>query len=75
MCLAIPGKIEEIEGDDPLFRTGRIGFDGVVQEVSLAFVPEAQIDDYVLVHAGVAIAVIDEEEAREVFRILEQAEE
>ncbi len=65
MCLAIPGKILSIsQGDDPLFRTGRVSFDGVVREVNLAAVPEAIEDDYVLVHVGMALSVIDEEEAQ-----------
>lgn len=65
MCLAIPGKIISISNeDDPLFRTGRVSFDGVVREVNLAAVPEAREHDYVLVHVGMALSVIDEDEAR-----------
>ena len=60
MCLAIPGCIEKVEGDDPLFRQGRVSFGGVTRQVSLACVPEAGPGDYVLVHAGIAIATIDE---------------
>jgi hydrogenase expression/formation protein HypC len=63
MCLAIPGKIETIIGDDPLRRTGKINFGGILKETSLAYVPEAKIGDYVIVHAGFAISKIDEEEA------------
>ncbi len=72
MCLGIPGKIIEIRGDDPLLRSGRVTFGGAVRDVSLAYVPEAGIGDYVIVHVGFAISRIDEEEALEVFRYLEQ---
>lgn len=65
MCLAIPGKIIGIEpSEDPMFRMGKISFDGVQREVNLAMVPEAEVDDYVLVHVGIALQVIDEEEAQ-----------
>lgn len=63
MCLAVPGRVLDIEGDEPLTRCGRIGFGGVVRHVCLAYVPEAREGDYVLVHAGFAISVIDEAEA------------
>lgn len=59
MCLAIPGQLLDIEGNDPLTRQGRVAFGGLIKRVNLAFVPEAQAGDYVLVHAGVAISVID----------------
>jgi hydrogenase expression/formation protein HypC len=55
MCLAIPGKVLTIAGDDPLMRTARVDFGGIVKEISLAFAPEAVIGDYVLVHAGFAM--------------------
>ena len=63
MCLAVPGVVLEIEGDDPAFRRGSVDFSGVRREVSLAFTPEARRGDYVLVHAGFALTVIDPEEA------------
>lgn len=63
MCLAIPGQVLEIEGDDPLTRQGRISFAGIVKKANLAYTPEARIGDYVLVHAGFALTVIDEGEA------------
>ena len=75
MCLAIPGKLLDTQGDDPLLRSGRVSFGGAVKEINLAFVPEAKPDDYVLVHVGFAIGVIDEEEAQQVFKALEQLEE
>ena len=63
MCLAIPGKILTVQGTDPLWREGRVDFSGVVKAVNLACVPEAGIGSFVLVHAGMAISVVDEEEA------------
>ena len=72
MCLAVPGKIIEIAGDDPYLRAGRVSFGGTVKHVSLACVPEAQVNDYVLVHVGMALSVVDEQEAAETFTYLEQ---
>lgn len=74
MCLAVPGKIISITGDEPLMRSGKVDFGGIVKEINLAFVPEAGIGDYVLAHAGVAINTIDEQEAARVFEYLEQIE-
>ena len=62
MCLAVPGKILSVTGDD-VTRTGTISFGGVSKDACLAFVPEAKVGDYVLVHAGFAISVVDEAEA------------
>lgn len=64
MCLAVPGKILEISQGSALTRTGRVDFGGVVRETSLAYVPEAKIGDYVVVHVGFALSVLDEEEAK-----------
>ncbi len=74
MCLAIPGKVLSITGDDPLTRTGRVSFGGTIREVNLTCVPEANVDDYVLVHVGMAISVIDEQEAEQVFEYLAEIE-
>ncbi|MDO9163817.1 MAG: HypC/HybG/HupF family hydrogenase formation chaperone [Methylococcaceae bacterium] len=64
MCLAVPGRIICLSNDiDPLARKGQIDFSGITKEISLAYVPEAGINDYVIVHAGFAISVLDEEEA------------
>lgn len=71
MCLAVPGKLLDVNGDDPFLRSGRVSFNGVIKNVSLTCAPEAKPGDYVLVHVGVAISVIDEAEARETFRYLQ----
>jgi len=71
MCLAIPGKVISAEYEGSL-RIGRVQFGGVMQPVSLDFVPEAQVGDYVLVHVGFAIALINAEEAELTYRALEQ---
>jgi hydrogenase expression/formation protein HypC len=75
MCLAIPGKIESITGDDSLSRMGKINFGGIVKEASLAYVPEAKVGNYVIVHAGFALSRVDEDEAQKVFEYLKQMEE
>ena len=75
MCLAIPGKIETISGDDPLTRTGRINFGGVIKEACLAYVPEANVGDYVIVHVGFALSRVDEQEAQKVFEYLKEMQE
>ena len=72
MCLAVPGKILGVSGDDPLLRSGRVRFGGIVKEVNLAYTPEARVGDYVIVHVGFAISTLDEEEAQRVFRYLEE---
>jgi hydrogenase expression/formation protein HypC len=63
MCLAVPGKIISINGEDLLMRTGKVSFGGIIKEVSLAYVPQAQVDDYVIVHVGFAISILDAQEA------------
>ncbi len=72
MCLAVPGQLLDTTGDDPYFRTGRVSFGGVVKQVSLACVPEAKIGDYLLVHVGMALNVVDEREAAETFAYLRE---
>jgi len=74
MCLAVPGKIVSVSGEDPLGRAGKIDFGGVLKEASLAYVPEVKIGDYVIVHAGFALSKVDEDEARKIFEYLEQME-
>lgn len=71
MCLGIPGRILEIYERDGL-PMGRVEFSGIVKEICLAYTPEAQVDDYVIVHVGFAISRIDEQEAQEVFSYLNE---
>ncbi len=71
MCLAIPGKIESITGTD-LERTGKVNFGGILKDASLAFVPEAKVGDYVIVHVGFALSRLDETEAQKVFDYLKE---
>lgn len=72
MCLAIPGKILSIGAQpDETFRKGKVSFSGITREVNLCMVPDAQVGDYVLVHVGVAISKVDEEEAQKVFSYLQ----
>ena len=73
MCLAIPGRILEI-GPDAV-RTARLAFGAVVKEASLALLPEAQVGDYVIVHAGVGLQILDQQAALEVFEALRQLDE
>ncbi|ACY49467.1 HypC/HybG/HupF family hydrogenase formation chaperone [Rhodothermus marinus] len=75
MCLAVPGKIVAILDEDPLTRRGKVDFGGIQKEVNLAFVPEARVGDYVMVHVGIAISVVDEAEAHRVFEYLQQIDE
>ncbi|MEO1655777.1 MAG: HypC/HybG/HupF family hydrogenase formation chaperone, partial [Bacteroidota bacterium] len=73
MCLAIPGKIKSISLEhDGLVRMAKVTFGGISKEASLEMLPQAQIGDYVLVHVGVAISVVDEEEAQKTFKYLEE---
>ncbi len=72
MCLAIPGKVLSISGDDLLTRMGKIDFSGVIKQASLAYVPEVKVGDYVIVHVGFALSKVDEAEAQKVFEYLKQ---
>jgi hydrogenase expression/formation protein HypC len=72
MCLAIPGLVLSMSDGDPILRTGRVDFGGVVKEINLAYTPEARVGDYVLVHVGFALTVIDADEAEKVFEHLER---
>lgn len=76
MCLAIPGKILSINDElDDLFRIAKVTFNGIIKEVNLVMVPEAKVGDYVMVHVGSAISVVDEEEAKYTMDILQQMNE
>ena len=69
MCLGIPGKVIEISDEGEL-RMARVDFGGVRKEACLAYVPEVQVGDYVIVHVGFAISVLDEEEAQKTLELL-----
>jgi hydrogenase expression/formation protein HypC len=75
MCLGIPGEVLSTEEDTQGMHKARVRFGGVVREVSLDLVPEARVGDYVVVHVGFALSVIDAEEAQSVFQLLEELEE
>ncbi|OUC14145.1 MAG: hydrogenase assembly protein HupF [Alkalinema sp. CACIAM 70d] len=67
MCLAIPGELLTIINDDPLTRSGLVKFGGVTKEINLAYVPEVQVGNYVIVHVGFAIGILNSEQAQQVF--------
>ena len=69
MCLGIPARITKVN-EDELMRMGKVDFGGVTREVCLAYVPEAQVGDYVIIHVGFAISQIDEAEARETLALM-----
>jgi hydrogenase expression/formation protein HypC len=72
MCLGVPGQVLSTEATAAGLAMGRVSFGGVVREVCLAYVPEAVVGDYVIVHVGFAISRIDEAEALQVFDYLRQ---
>jgi hydrogenase expression/formation protein HypC len=72
MCLAVPGKVLAIDGTDPAFRTGNVDFCGIRKTVNLAFTPEVEPGDFVLVHVGFAISRVDREEAARTYEYLKQ---
>ena len=75
MCLGVPGKVIEIEENSLGMPMGKVDFAGITKEVCLAYVPEVQLGEYVIVHVGFAISVVDEEEAMQVFEYLKEMEE
>jgi len=75
MCLAVPGKIISIDEADATFRSGRVDFAGIMKTVNLSYVPEAVIGNYVVVHVGFALSIVDEKEAQQVFEYLRQMDE
>ncbi|HOW34999.1 MAG TPA: HypC/HybG/HupF family hydrogenase formation chaperone [Candidatus Omnitrophota bacterium] len=75
MCLAVPGKVISMTGGELFSRKGKVEFNGIIKEVSLAYVPEIRVGDYVMVHVGFAISKVDEKEAKQVFKYLEEMEE
>ncbi len=75
MCLAVPGKIMSLSEENTMMRTGKVNFGGIMKEVNLAFVPDAKIGEYVIVHVGFAISKVDEKEAFQVFEYLRKMDE
>ncbi len=73
MCLGIPGKLLEIRPDETM-PMGKVEFGGIAKDICLAYLPDAQVGDYVLVHVGFAISKMDETEAKEIFSYIEQIE-
>ena len=73
MCLAVPGRIASLTDDPPLTRRGKVDFGGIIKEINFAFVPEAAVGDYVLVHVGFALSRIDENDAVRTLELLRQA--
>ena len=72
MCLAVPGRIESIEAEGPLGPTGKVNFGGIRKDVNLAYVPEAVVGDYVIVHVGFALSRLDEDEANQTLEYFRQ---
>jgi hydrogenase expression/formation protein HypC len=76
MCLAVPGKIVSINEEDPSeVRCGKVDFAGIQKEICLAYTPEASVGDYVIVHAGFALNLVDQEEAQRIFQTLSEMEQ
>lgn len=71
MCLAVPGQLVSMTGEG-LERSGKVRFGGILKEVNLAYVPEACLGDYVIVHVGFALSIVDEDEADRVFKYLDE---
>ena len=72
MCLGIPGRVTRIDEEPRSLTMGKVDFGGISKEVCLAYVPEVKVGDYVIVHVGFAISILNEEEAGEVFKYFEQ---
>jgi|SRR3954470_9002074 hydrogenase expression/formation protein HypC len=75
MCLAIPGKLIEISQDAHGVKMGRANFGGIVKQVCLEYTPDVQAGDYVLVHVGFALSKVDEEQAAQTYKALEQLQQ
>lgn len=73
MCLAIPGKVLEIESVGPKgIKMGKVSFGGIIKQVCLEYCPDIRIGDYVMVHVGFALTKVDEEEAARTYKLLEE---
>ena len=72
MCLAVPGKVLSIDESNPELRMARVDFSGVIKEVSVQWLPETRVGDYILAHVGMALNIIDEQEAQETLKLLRE---
>ncbi len=72
MCLAVPGKILSIDESNPDLKMARVDFSGVIKEVSIQWLPEARIGDYILAHVGMALNILDEKDAQETLQLLRE---
>ena len=72
MCLAVPGKVITIDHSDPELKMAKVDFSGITKEISVQWLPEVKEGDYVLAHVGIALNIIDEEDARETLRLLKE---
>ena len=70
MCLGVPGKVVSVVENDLGMTMGKVSFGGITKECCMAYVPEVEVGDYVVVHVGFAIAIIDEAEARHTLEFL-----
>ena len=75
MCLAIPGKVVEIKNDENGVRMARANFGGIVKQVCLEYTPEAEVGNYVLVHVGFALGIVDEKEAEQTYQALKNMDQ
>ena len=72
MCLAVPGKVVSIDENNPDLRMARVDFSGIMKEVSVQWLPEVKVGDYILSHTGMALNILDEEDAMETLRLLRE---
>ncbi|PIU39981.1 MAG: HypC/HybG/HupF family hydrogenase formation chaperone [Candidatus Omnitrophica bacterium CG07_land_8_20_14_0_80_50_8] len=73
MCLAVPGQVIEISSGEP--KVGKVDFGGIQKQVNLVCVPKVRVGDYVIVHVGFALNILDEVEAKKVFQYLKEIDE
>ena len=72
MCLAVPGKVVSIDESNPELRMAKVDFSGIMKEVSVQWLPEVKVGDYILSHTGMALNILDEEDAMETLRLLRE---
>ncbi len=72
MCLAVPGRVMTVSGDEPLTRVGKVNFGGIIKDINFAYVPDVKVGEYVIVHVGFALNTVDEAEANLVFGYLKE---